>query len=52
MKKWLPEGPIDADKDLEDDLSGPAIVPDLRQHVKLEADEKMQKRTELLLLSL
>jgi hypothetical protein len=44
MKDWLATGAIDKDAELEADLTGPGIVPDNKQRVKLEPKEAMKKR--------
>lgn len=44
MKDWLLVGAIDADEQLEADLTGPGTRPDLRQRVWLESKEDMKKR--------
>lgn len=44
MKEWLSTGAIDKDPGLEADLSGPCLVSDRQQRVKLEDKELMKKR--------
>lgn len=44
MKEWLANGAIDKDPQLEADLSGPCLVSDRQQRVKLEDKELMKKR--------
>lgn len=44
MKEFLGVGAIDADPGLEADLSGPCLVSDRQQRVKLEDKELMKKR--------
>lgn len=44
MKEWLSAGAIDKDAQLEADLSGPCLVSDKQQRVKLEDKELMKKR--------
>jgi hypothetical protein len=44
LKEWLATGGIDRDPGLEADLSGPCLVSDRQQRVKLEAKELMMKR--------
>lgn len=44
MKDWLLTGAIDADPQLEVDLSGPGYTLDTRIRVKLEAKKDMKKR--------
>lgn len=44
MKSWLAAGAIDKDPQLEADLSGPCLVSDRQQRVKLEDKELMKKR--------
>lgn len=44
MKEWLATGAIDKDPGLEADLSGPCLVSDRQQRVKLEDKELMKKR--------
>lgn len=44
MKEWLAVGGIDKDPQLEADLSGPCLVSDRQQRVKLEDKELMKKR--------
>ena len=43
-KQWLLEGAIDADAQLEADLSGPILVADKKQRIKLESKDEMVKR--------
>lgn len=44
LKEWLLAGAIDDDPQLEADLTGPGLRPDLRQRVWLESKEDMKKR--------
>lgn len=44
MKEWLANGAIDEDAGLEADLSGPSLVSDKQQRVKLEDKVQMKKR--------
>jgi hypothetical protein len=44
MKEWLATGAIDKDPGLEADLSGPCLVSDKQQRVKLEDKDLMKKR--------
>lgn len=44
MKDWLLTGAIDKDPGLEADLSGPVLVSDTQQRVKLESKDLMKKR--------
>jgi hypothetical protein len=44
MRDWLLEGAIDKDPGLEADLSGPMLVSDKMQRIKLESKELMKKR--------
>ena len=45
MRQWLIDGGcIDRDPELEADLSGPSVVSDPRQRLKLESKELMKKR--------
>lgn len=44
MKEWLRAGAVDTDPQLEADLSGPCLVSDKQQRVKLEDKELMKKR--------
>ena len=44
MREWLATGAIDSHPELEIDLGGPSVVPDVRQRVKLESKEQMKKR--------
>jgi len=44
MKDWLATAAIDKSSDLEADLTGPGIIPDPKQRVKLEPKEAMKKR--------
>lgn len=44
LREWLATGAIDKDAGLEADLTGPGIVPDGKQRVKLEPKEAMKKR--------
>ena len=44
MKDWMLQGAIDSNAELEADLLGPGVVPDIRQRVKLESKENMKKR--------
>jgi hypothetical protein len=44
MKEWLANAAIDSDPGLEADLSGPCLVSDKQQRVKLEDKALMKKR--------
>jgi hypothetical protein len=44
MKEWLASGAIDTSAQLEADLSGPCLVSDNQQRVKLEKKELMRQR--------
>lgn len=44
MKDWLALGAIDKHPELEADLTGPGLRPDMRQRVWLESKEDMKKR--------
>jgi len=44
MKDWLPTGAIDKHPELEADLTGPGLRPDLKQRVWLESKEDMKRR--------
>lgn len=44
MKQWLIDGAIDADPRLEADLSGPLLVTDPKQRIKLESKDVMKAR--------
>jgi hypothetical protein len=44
MKQWLLEGAIPADPELEADLSGPMLVSERNQRIKLESKDVMKAR--------
>lgn len=44
MREWLLNGAIDADPGLEADLSGPLLVSEREQRIKLESKDVMKKR--------
>lgn len=48
MKQWLLQGAIDADAQLESDLSKPLLVTDPKNRIKLESKDKMKARLKTL----
>ena len=44
MKDWLPTAAIDKHPELEADLTGPGLRPDMKQRVWLESKEDMKRR--------